>query len=168
MNLSCKSEEITAKDRRSDPRSMTNGKGLVTALGAPTYGTYATTIVDVSRSGLQLELGTPLQKGIQVKVEFRDLIVIGEVLNLRSHSVGRYRVGVLIREVAESHGTTSLRALDKVLTEGKSNAVIAARDNCGAAAVMPSKSRRVPSASHSGAVQEMVPSAPVPHPINTR
>src|SRR5207245_1106789 len=46
----------TNKDRRREPRFMTNGRGHVMALGAPTYGTYAAIIVDVSRSGLQLEV----------------------------------------------------------------------------------------------------------------
>jgi len=71
----------TNKDRRREPRFMTNGRGHVTALGAPTYGTYAAIVVDVSRSGLQLEVETPLLTGTEVKVEFDDLVILGEVLN---------------------------------------------------------------------------------------
>src|SRR5262245_13126841 len=74
----------------------------VTALGAATYGKYAATILDVSQSELQLDLGTPLPKSVQVKVEFGGLVTFGEVVNLRSHDVGRYRVGVLISKITES------------------------------------------------------------------
>jgi hypothetical protein len=100
---------------------MTNGNdnGQVTALGAPTYGKYAAIIVDVSRSGLQIELETPLPTGIEVKVEFNGLIVVGEVLTHRLHEAGRYRIGVQIREVAESHHAMALSALDKALTEAR-------------------------------------------------
>src|SRR6266704_2552485 len=89
----------TDKDYRKEPRFMTTGRGHVTALGAPTYGKYAAIIVDVSRSGLQLEVETPLPTGIEVKVEFSDLVIVGEVLNQRSGELGHHRIGVKIREV---------------------------------------------------------------------
>ena len=101
----------TDKDRRSEPRFMTNGSGHVTALGVPTYGKYAAIIVDVSRSGLQLDVETPLPTGIEVKVEFDDLVIVGEILNQRSGDLGHYRIGVKIREVVRSHEARGLLAL---------------------------------------------------------
>ena len=100
----------TNKDRRSEPRFVTNGRGHVTALGVPTYGKYAAIIVDVSRSGLQLDVETPLPTGIEVKVEFDDLVIVGDVLNQRCE-LGRYRIGVKIREVVRSHEARGLLAL---------------------------------------------------------
>ena len=90
---------------------MTNGSGHVTALGVPTYGKYAAIIVDVSRSGLQLDVETPLPTGIEVKVEFDDLVIVGEILNQRSGDLGHYRIGVKIREVVRSHEARGLLAL---------------------------------------------------------
>jgi hypothetical protein len=107
-------------DRRMEPRFMTNGRGHVTALGAPTYGKYAAIIFDVSRSGLHLEMETPLPTGIEVKVEFNDLVILGEVLNQRSGELGHHRIGVRIREVVRSHEAQVLLALDKTLSESRS------------------------------------------------
>ncbi len=106
---------------------MTNGRGHVTALGAPTYGKYAAIIFDVSRSGLQLEMEAPLPTGIEVKVEFNDLVILGEVLNQRSGELAHYRIGVTIREVVQSHEAQGLLALDKTL--GESGSPIAIPNN---------------------------------------
>ena len=92
---------------------MTNGRGHVTALEAPTYGKYAAIIFDVSRSGLQLEVETPLPTGTEVKLEFDDLVILGEVLNQGSGELAHYRIGVRIREVVRSHEARGLLALDK-------------------------------------------------------
>src|SRR5258708_30309070 len=108
-----------ANTNRMEHRFMTNGSGQVTALGAPTYGKYAAIIFDVSRSALQLEMETPLPTGIEVKVEFDDLVILGEVLNQRSGELGHYRIGVKIREV-RSHQAQGLLALDKTLGESRS------------------------------------------------
>src|ERR1051326_5779494 len=94
-------------DRRMEPRFMTNGRGHVTALGAPTYGKYVAIIFDVSQSGLHLEMETPLPTGNEVKVEFDDLVILGEVLNQRSGELGHYRIGVKIWQV-RSHQAQGL------------------------------------------------------------
>lgn len=87
--------------RRGEPRFITNGKGHVTAKGAVANEKHRATILDVSRSGLQLELDTPLEPGVQVKVEFSGLIIVGKVLHLRPH-LARYRAGVRILQLADS------------------------------------------------------------------
>ena len=104
---------------------MTNGRGHVMALGALTYGKYAAIVVDVSRSGLQLEVETPLPTGTEVKVEFDDLVILGEVLNQRSGELGHYRIGVKIRQV-RSNQAQGLLALDKTLGESRSPIAIIA------------------------------------------
>ncbi|SRR6266550_3967673 len=96
---------------RKEPRFVTKGKGQVTVISAPTYGKYAASILDVSRSGLQLEVETPLPTGIEVKVEFDNLVIVGEILNQRSDALGHYRIGVKIREVVRSHEARGLLAL---------------------------------------------------------
>jgi hypothetical protein len=97
-------------DRRTEPRFMANGKGHLTVIGAPTYGSYVATVFDVSRTGLQLEMETLLPTGVELRFEFGGLIVIGEVLNHRSKG-GRYRIGVQISKVVRSR-SLGLSALD--------------------------------------------------------
>jgi len=110
-NSAMRNTNGTNKDRRNEARFMTNDRGHITALGVPTYGKYAAIIVDVSLSGLQLELETPLPTGIEVKLEFNDLVIVGEVLNQRPDDLGHYRIGVKIREVVRSHEPRGLLAL---------------------------------------------------------
>src|SRR5881628_288625 len=89
-------------ERRREPRFMTNGTGRVTVLDEAIFAEYSAVVIDVSRSGLQLELDTPLQTNLQIRVEFNGLTVIATVANLRSHGVRRYRVGVSVNCVAQS------------------------------------------------------------------
>ena len=103
----------TNKDPQKRAPLYDQWSGVTLALGVPTYGKYTAIIVDVSRSGLHLELETPLPTGIEVKVEFDDLVILGEVLNRGSGELGHYRIGVRIREVVRSHEARGLLALDK-------------------------------------------------------
>jgi len=104
----------TNKDPQKRAPLYDQWSGVTLALGVP--GKYTAIIVDVSQSGLHLELETPLPTGIEVKVEFDDLVILGEVLNQRSGELGHYRIGVKIREV-RSHQAQGLLALDKTLGE---------------------------------------------------
>jgi len=67
----------------------------------------------MSRGRGFIELETPLPTGIEVKVEFDDLVILGEVLNQGSGELAHYRIGVRIREVVRSHEARGLLALDK-------------------------------------------------------
>ena len=58
--------------------------------------------------------------GIEVKVEFNDLVIVGEILNQRAGELGRYRIGVRIREVVRSHEARGLVVLDKALGQSRS------------------------------------------------
>src|SRR5260370_1209208 len=90
------------RSRRSEPRFQSVGTACITVRGAETFTKYLAAVTDVSRSGLQLEIGIPLQKGFQITVELGGMMVLGEVGNLRPWSGGQYRVGVLITLVTKS------------------------------------------------------------------
>ena len=56
-------------------------------------------VLDVSKSGLQLELETRVPKGAHVKITMtRNIIIFGEVRYCRA-SRGLFRVGILIRDL---------------------------------------------------------------------
>src|SRR5256885_13003533 len=89
--------------RRSEPRFQSVGTACVTVLGAQTFTKYFAAVMDVSRSGLQLEIGVPLQKGFQITIQLGGMMILGEIGNLRPWRGGRYRVGVVITGVKNSN-----------------------------------------------------------------
>src|ERR1043166_1526723 len=81
-------------DRRREPRFPSSGTARVTDLSDHTLTVHFAAIVDVSSSGLQLELDIPLQVGVHIKIQLPSTLLIGQVSNMRRHSPERYRVGV--------------------------------------------------------------------------
>jgi hypothetical protein len=64
---------------------------------------FPATVLDVSRSGLRLEMSTPIAKGSEIEVTARSQIaVFGEVRYCR-RAGDSFHVGVLIRDVVQSH-----------------------------------------------------------------
>jgi hypothetical protein len=93
----------TQKELRREPRFQSAGIGDLTIVNSSTFPKLSVTIVDVSRSGLQIELDEPLQPGGSVEVRLRDTIVMGEVRHCRPFSAGRYRVGMATSSVIGPH-----------------------------------------------------------------
>lgn len=67
---------------------------------------FPATVLDVSRSGLCLEISTPIAKGSEVEVTaLSQIAVFGEVRYCR-RAGDAFHVGVLIRDVVQSHRRT--------------------------------------------------------------
>jgi len=87
--------------KRREPRYPCNDpvKVRILSMGSPLF---AATVLDVSRSGLRLELATPIAKGSEVEVTVRDYVVIfGEIRYCRRTS-DSFQAGILIRDVLYS------------------------------------------------------------------
>lgn len=88
-------------EKRREIRYPTNDPAEVQVL--PIDGTRRpATVLDVSRSGLRLELHAPLGRGIQLKITLSDQVVIfGEVRYCR-RAGDVFHAGILIQDVANS------------------------------------------------------------------
>src|SRR5258707_456189 len=86
-------------ERRSEARYPTRDVVEVKILEKDSWCRVAATIVDVSRSGLRLELRSPIAKGSQVEIILgRALVIFGEVRYCRRGGEAVY-VGILIEQV---------------------------------------------------------------------
>ena len=86
-------------EKRGEARYPTNDPAQVQIL--PSNGTWLPcTVVDISRSGLRLELETKLTKNtrIEIMITPRQVVIFGEVRYCRT-SRGRFHAGVLIEGV---------------------------------------------------------------------
>ena len=86
-------------DRRREPRIQAAGTGNLTIRHPATLTKVTATIVDVSRSGFQIEVDDPLDSGSNVELRLREALVLGQVENCRPHKHGRYRIGIVTNEV---------------------------------------------------------------------
>ena len=77
-------------------RPATNGIAYVTVLNNPAFGTRQAVILSESRTGLLLEISTPLEAGAHVKIRMHDTVVFGEVGSVRANGAGCYRAGVVV------------------------------------------------------------------------
>jgi len=86
-------------DRRKEPRIQAAGTGNLT-IRHPAASTKVTaTIVDVSKSGFQIEVDDPLDSGSNIELRLREALVLGQVENCRPNEHGRYRIGIVTNEV---------------------------------------------------------------------
>ena len=90
------------RDRRKEPRF--EAFGIVDAIlrDPKPYARLAATIVDVSGSGMQIELPEPLDAGDNIELRLKDVTVFGEVCNCRPGKGGRYRAGIRTSQVIAS------------------------------------------------------------------
>ena len=64
---------------------------------------FRATVLDISRSGMRIELETPVHQGVVIQVALpKQAIIIAEVRHCR-HSGDHYVAGVLINEVYTRH-----------------------------------------------------------------
>ena len=82
-------------DRRSEPRVPATGTGRMTVIGPRTLEILEADVLDVSRRGMQLEVGALLESGSVIELRLRTISVSCEVAHSRPIGSGRYRVGVI-------------------------------------------------------------------------
>ena len=87
-------------DRRTEPRIASAGMGELTFIDLPELELTAP-VVDVSRSGLQVEVDVLVKTGSIVELRLKDHTVLGQVRSCRPNASGRYRVGILTRQIIE-------------------------------------------------------------------
>ena len=141
--VACKSEsrstpsssaQAIAFERRAEARYPTRDAAeiqLARPGGEPIYGT----VLDVSRSGLRIDLPARVEKGEIVRVKLHHVVISGEVRYCRA-AEDRFQAGILIREVLTeepsrhlSEDELSLYAVGKGLTVTE---VIQVRDHLAA------------------------------------
>ena len=93
------------RERRREPRYPCNDPVMVRVL--PGDGSRVPgTLVDVSRSGLRLEVGIPLVKGGEIEIVLsKQIAIFGKVRHCR-RSGDKYQAGVLIQEAFYSSKTS--------------------------------------------------------------
>ena len=107
VSTSTKHETAAFVERRREPRIPTAGVCDVVVI-SPRRGSEKLTgmVVDVSRSGLQLELGQLIESGSIIQVHLRTLSIFGQVAscrqNCRQNGSSRFRVGVVTGNIIES------------------------------------------------------------------
>jgi len=89
-------------ERRSEPRIPTAGVCDVVVISPPTSEKLTGMVVDISRSGLQLELGKLIESGSIIEVHLRTLTIYGHVESCRHDGSSRFCVGVATGNVIES------------------------------------------------------------------
>ena len=89
-------------ERRTEARYATNDAAELEILPGPSPAVYGT-VLDVSRSGLRLQLPVSIARATHLKVKMRNTVIFGEVRYCRRASVG-YHAGILIQDVIQPDG----------------------------------------------------------------
>lgn len=84
-------------DRRSEPRTRANCPATLSIPGSA--GRAGVTVVDISPSGLGLELPNPLLIGTPVTIQWDAAVATGEICHCQP-SRARYRAGMRVHELA--------------------------------------------------------------------
>lgn len=93
---------------RQEPRFEVHEAVKVTVLNVPTHPLVDGRVSDLSRSGLGLELVTPIPAGCSVKVELTSMVVLGEVKHCKK-TEGGFKAGVQIETVLDRRATAPER-----------------------------------------------------------
>jgi hypothetical protein len=86
-----------SKDRRREVRYTTEQMSRVTIVSSA--ATVPAVICDVSRTGMSFTIGEPLDVGAVLKIDLPSVSAAVEVKYCQADGPGRYRVGVLTRDV---------------------------------------------------------------------
>jgi hypothetical protein len=89
-------------ERRKESRVPSQGVLPMNALVATAEAPPNAKVIDVSRSGLQIELNQPIALATSVELEFKGITVLGAVANCRQLGKGRYRVGIVTTRIIDS------------------------------------------------------------------
>src|SRR4030095_9348503 len=90
------------QERRKEPRFQANGTGDLAILNPPSLDRLTVKVVDVSRTGCQIELQTAVNEGVMIELRLKDVIVLGVIVNCREHEPGCYRAGIQTTQITES------------------------------------------------------------------
>jgi len=91
-----------SSDRRKEPRFESKGLADLVILSPPKFERLTADVVNVSRSGFELDLDDAIAEGGKIEVRLREVIVTGIVSNCRPTGAGRYRAGVQTVSVVDS------------------------------------------------------------------
>jgi len=89
-------------DRRGEPRFPSKGLADLVVMSPPRFQRLTGTVVNVSRSGFQIDLDEPIEERGRIEIRLKEFIVSGVVTNCRRHGVDGYRVGVRTVEVTDA------------------------------------------------------------------
>jgi hypothetical protein len=89
------------EDRRTEPRVPSTGVARLTAVDARPGVKLEATIIDISRSGMKVEVSEPLDVATFVMLDLGNLTVLGSVGNCRPEGEGRFRLGIVTRQVID-------------------------------------------------------------------
>ena len=101
-NMQAAKRHYSHQERRTEPRVPSTGVARLTAVDARPSVTLEATIIDVSRSGMQLEVNEPLDVATFVTLDLVGLTVLGSVGNCRPEGEGRFRIGIVTRQMIDS------------------------------------------------------------------
>jgi hypothetical protein len=101
-------------ERRSEARYPTQDPAELQILAGPSEPIYGT-ILDVSRSGLRVELSQRIARGEQVKVKLHENVIFGEVRYCRAVS-GAFQAGIRIQDLVRPAGRENQHIADDPLS----------------------------------------------------
>jgi hypothetical protein len=120
--------DLSRDERRAEPRFCSRGTASLAVLNGDDPAWTQVSVIEVSRSGVQLEYNLPLEVGVHVRIRMsQDVIVIGQVKNLRAVGVGCYRLGVGV--IALNPGL-DIQALNAALLSTESEPVLPVQPAC--------------------------------------
>jgi hypothetical protein len=90
------------RESRKEARFQAAGIGDLTIVDSSRFLKLSVDIVNVSRSGFQIELDEPLESGAGVEIRLRESTAMGEVRHCHRHGTGRYRAGIATHQVIGS------------------------------------------------------------------
>jgi hypothetical protein len=87
------------KERRSEPRRPCDA---IPASIRTDSGSLPAMVMDISRSGIRLEVETPLPVCSEITVYFNSIVAVAEVRYCRSNRNGSFDAGLRIQDVINS------------------------------------------------------------------
>ena len=85
-----------------EPRVLASGTGHLTFFKQSVLITVTATVLDVSRSSLQLELDEAIEPGSKIELGLSRLILQGEVKHCHMNESGRHRLLILTHNVFDA------------------------------------------------------------------
>ncbi len=91
-------DQTVGKERRKEPRIATGEAGSVQSIVPFTNESLEVQILNVSRSGMQLQSTKSLDPGMMVKIRVKNVVAFGEVRYCSFAGIG-YHIGIKIENV---------------------------------------------------------------------
>lgn len=92
----------SAADRRVEPRFPSKGLADLVVVSPPRFQRLTGAVVNISKSGFQLDLDEPIEESGRIEIRLKEFIVSGVVTNCRRQGEKGYRVGIRTVEVTEA------------------------------------------------------------------